>query len=286
MRALRAGVDDFLEQPIDAAFLTARVATLLRLKRSRDDLALQHAELQRLQEEQRRLLDFVARDMTAPARTLASAVDRLEAGGEATTITAPVAHMRRALHHLFAMVDDLIWVSRLENAATPVRRDVVALDRLVERVTAGFAARATERGIRLECASRPRVAVPADETLVARVLENLLDNALRYAPEGGGVRVDLRRDRGAEIRVCNDGPAIAPVERRRIFRKFERGVTDPPSAGHPGLGLYFCKRVVDAHQGEIAVVDVPEWSTCFSVWLPEATPARVAAPSPSQDLGP
>ena len=57
-------------------------------------------------------------------------------------------------------------------------------------------------------------------------------------------------------------------ERERVFEKFARGMTEPPVPGHAGLGLYFCKRAVQAHSGEISVVNAAGWPVCFSVWLP------------------
>jgi two-component system sensor histidine kinase/response regulator len=272
LRALRAGADEFLEKPIDDAILTARLNTLLRLKRSRDELAARNAKLEHLRSEQRALLEFILHDMTAPRRGMTKALDWIEAhideGGE--VVMPAVAELRDALDRVDAMVGDLAWVSRLETGAMPVRRESVALNGVVRAAARRFAKEAVHRQVEIDIARIEHVAVPADERLVQRVLENLIDNALRYAAKGGGrVRVELRRRDGAEIRVHDDGPGVAQIERARIFEKFMRGAADPPSPGHAGLGLYFCRRAIDAHQGEISLVDVPGWSTCFCVWLPD-----------------
>jgi signal transduction histidine kinase len=102
------------------------------------------------------------------------------------------------------------------------------------------------------------------------VLENLLDNSLRYTPSSGRVCIDASLESGVSIRVSNDGPTIPADERARIFDKFVRGAAERPHAGNAGLGLYFCKRAVQAHDGDIGVVDVPGWSTSFRIWLPVA----------------
>lgn len=279
LRALRAGADEFLEKPIDEAILTARLNTLLRLKRSRDELAARNAKLEHLRAEQRALLEFILHDMTAPRRGMRKALDWIETHAEEgrDVVMPAVAEMRDALERVDSMVGDLSWVSRLETGAMPVRRESVALDLVVQAAARRVAREASERQVDVEVAQSERIAVHADERLVQRVLENLLDNAVRYAARGGGrVLVELRRRDGGEIRVHDDGPGVAHVERARIFEKFMRGAADPPSPGHAGLGLYFCRRAIDAHQGEISLVDVPGWSTCFCMWLPGAPDRREA----------
>jgi signal transduction histidine kinase len=108
----------------------------------------------------------------------------------------------------------------------------------------------------------------ADPILLRRVLENILDNSLRYAPEAGHVGIRMRSTDGIEIQISNDGPPIAPADRERIFEKFARGSTEIPVAGSAGLGLYFCKRAVEAHGGRISVLQTAEWPTSFVIQLP------------------
>lgn len=269
--ALQAGADEFLEKPVDEATLTARLDTLLRLGRSRDELAARNARLEALRAEQRALLEFVLHDMTSPRRTLTKALDWIEGHlqeGPAAVLPA-IDDMRTALGRVDAMVNDLAWVSRLETSTLPVRRDTVPLDAIVRSTASRFSKEASARHVEIDVATDARVTVPADARLIERVLENLVDNAVRYASRGGRrVRLELRPRDGGEIRICNDGPAIAELERVRIFDKFFRGTAEPPTPGHAGLGLYFCRRVMDAHQGTIGLVDAQGWSTCFCLWLP------------------
>jgi two-component system CheB/CheR fusion protein len=110
-----------------------------------------------------------------------------------------------------------------------------------------------------------------DVELVGRLLENLLDNAIRYAPREGGVAIAAERVDGAlELRVGNDGPPIAPAERERIFSRYYRSAA--PRAGartNRGLGLYFCRLAAEAHGGTIEVAERPELAACFVVRLPQ-----------------
>ena len=279
LRALRAGADEFIEKPIDEAVLTARLRTLLRLKESRDALDRAHVELtgrhealERLQREQRELTEFIVHDLKAP---LSVARTTLEWMGE-NLATDPVgsesalADVRKATDRIASMVEDLLWASRLEQPDFPVRKREVEVDHLIGEVVDRYARAAEVRRIRLLRPPPSYAFVEGDARLLARVLENLLDNSMRYTPTSGRVCVDASLERRLEIRVSNDGPAIPTAERTRIFDKFARGAGDRPHAGNAGLGLYFCKRAVEAHDGDIGIVDVPGWSTSFRIRLPIA----------------
>lgn len=279
LRALRAGADEFLEKPLDDAILTARLNTLLRLKQSRDELASRHAALTRLQTEQSELMGFIIRDIAAPMGKLHETVEWVEGqvSGGSEELGHAFAGIRTELHRVASMIEDLSWVSRLETSTWPVKRTRVVANELVTRAVERVESLADDRGVSIDVKCREHVTLLADEGLLARVLDNLLDNALRYTPEGGRIEIDVRREDGVEIVVCNEGPAIAPLERERIFGKFVRGWTDPPAPGHPGLGLYLCKRAVHALQGEIEIVDRPGWATSFCIWLPGSVPSELSA---------
>ena len=273
LRALELGVDEFLEKPIDSAMLSARVSTLLRLKSQRDDLAARHSALQRLQREQREVLDVLVNDVTSTIDALQASVDWLDEYADAGpgAVAQASTEMRAGLGRLSTIVSDLSWVSWLDASAFPVLLDAVALDRVVGDVARRFESAAMARGIELQTALEHRVGVTADQRLLRRVIENLLDNALRYAPKGGRIRVELRDAGAAEICVCNEGPPIPVPERRRIFEKFTRNAAEPARPGHPGLGLYFCRRALEVQGAHIEVADEPGWPAAFVIRFPRPT---------------
>jgi len=279
LRALRAGADDFIEKPIDGPVLTARVRVLLRLKESRDaldrahaELTVRHAALERLQREQRELTEFIVHDLKAPlsvARTTLEWIDEnLRTDGEG--VAAAMVDVRKATDRVASMVEDLLWASRLEQPNFPMCKRDVEVDHLLDDVIDRYARAAEQRRIRILRPQPLRARIAGDPRLLQRVLENLLDNSMRYTPSAGRVCIDTALESGVEIRVSNDGPTIPANERARIFDKFVRGASERPRAGNAGIGLYFCKRAVQAHEGDIGVVDVPGWSTSFRSWLPVA----------------
>lgn len=276
IRAMRAGADEFLEKPVDEAILRARVATLLRLKRSRDELLAQHAALQQVRREQRELTEFVVHDVKTPLGTLRAGLmqirDNLDRG--ANVLEPLLARVDAAAKRLAGSLEDLLWISRLEHHDFPVFCTPVAIADAMRRVVERFGPSAAVQDVELSLVSQGPITLSTDERLIGRVLENLLENAIRYAPSGGRVQIELRAGEDVELLVCNDGPPVPAIERRRIFDKFVRGRNEAPSPGHAGLGLYFCRRAVEALHGEIEVADVAGWRTAFSVRLPMSVTQR------------
>jgi signal transduction histidine kinase len=111
--------------------------------------------------------------------------------------------------------------------------------------------------------------VDGEEPLIAAVFTNLIGNALRYGPrQGATVEVTATQEPGAwRFVVHNEGQAIPPEERERIFRPFERGRGERRADGS-GLGLAICRQIVERHRGEIAVTTVEDGDTVFTFTLP------------------
>lgn len=282
LRGLEAGADEFLEKPIDTAILLARVRTLLTLKASRDELrasrdelALRNEALRRAHQEHGELTAFVVHDLRSPLAVLCAelewtAENLLPAQIE---LQGSVASAREAATRLRRMIDDLLTLSRMEQSRLPLERARFALADVLRDVLHRYARTTADHGVSLRLDADAHIEVDADATLLARVVENLLDNALRYTPRGGHIAVGLRRGRRVEVAVSNDGAPIPPSERARIFEKFKRGSGEREGGGNAGLGLYFCKRAVEAHGGAIDVTETPDWPTSFVISLPACNDA-------------
>jgi two-component system, sensor histidine kinase and response regulator len=282
---MQAGADEFLEKPIDGPILLARVKTLLKLKESRDSLQASRDSLQvsrdalearnlmleQLQREQRELIQFVVHDLKNQlfvvfgnldwARRRVDVADALELAGILDEGTMAALRLR-------SMVEDLLVVSNLEDATFHVRQELVPIGDILRPVLASYERKASQK--RVSLGPSPDVAwkLWADPSLLRRVFENILDNSLRYTPASGRVAIHATMGSSIEIAVSNDGPPIPLEDRERIFEKFARGSSEQPIVGSAGLGLYFCKRAVEAHGGHIRVMETREWPTSFVIELP------------------
>jgi signal transduction histidine kinase len=180
-----------------------------------------------------------------------------------------------AAQKMITLVNDILDVSRLESGRMPMDLAPVGLFGLVAHTLTGQSVLALDKNLHLEN-DVPMELPPAmaDGTLIGRVLENLIGNAIKFTPNGGlirvGAEVQVREEESAPelvVSVFDDGPPIPPGLQGRLFERFATGRGE---ASGSGLGLAFCKLAVEAHGGRIwAESDHPEGVT-FSFTLPAA----------------
>jgi signal transduction histidine kinase len=163
------------------------------------------------------------------------------------------------------MILNLLDLSRADEGRLVVNLETIELARFVGEVAGSMRVRAQAAGIELEVTA-PELAMRADVDLVRRMLENLIDNAVRHAPEGTRVAISAERTDGAVVlRVSDHGAGIPEDECVRVFERFEQGA----ARGSHGLGLAFCKLVAEAHHGRIWIEDAFPGAV-FCVRVPDA----------------
>src|SRR2546427_3193039 len=178
--------------------------------------------------------------------------------------------MHGELARLGRLVTDLLTLSRLDSAA-PMHVVCVDAARVVAEVGAQMAPLAESRQVRLHVESAQPVQVRGEPDRLKQVVINLTDNALRYTPPGGEVRLSAGTDPRtgqAQLRVQDTGPGIPAEDLPHIFDRFYRG--DPSrtrSTGNSGLGLAIAHAIVQAHGGTITVQSGPGAGACFTVAL-------------------
>jgi signal transduction histidine kinase len=264
-RALRAGGDDFLTKPVRPTELAIRVQSALKLRqlsaelRTHYDLVRhQRDDLMRLQLQKERLTAFVVHDLKNPVNSMDLHAQLLlrdpELSGRARD---SVQAIRMEARSLLRLVLNLLDISKSEEGQLAPRRTAVDLDALVADLLEAHQLEAKNADLRLERAIEAR-SVTADPDLVRRVIENLLDNAMRHAPAGTAVRItSARRNGSVELRVADRGAGIAPEMREKIFERYVRvdsGERVVTRTGR-GLGLTFCRLCAEAHGGHIWVED-------------------------------
>jgi signal transduction histidine kinase len=172
------------------------------------------------------------------------------------------------------IVDELLAPA----SSPPLRRAVedVDLGRLVRAVATRLRATAEYKHQRIHCAIAPECRVRGEGERLREVIENLIGNALKYSPRHAHVSVRVRRSNGTvQLIVADKGPGLSAVDQRRLFRPFSRLPVRPTGGeGSSGLGLYFSKRIVEAHGGRIGVVSAPGRGSTFVVVLPESSFTR------------
>ena len=274
MRGFRAGCDDFLGKPVNLFELQARIQTLLARRDQHAELAVANAGLRQAHERKRLLASMVVHDLRNPLSALLGNVDLMieeteEEGPE--MVREILGDCHELVQKSLSLVAGLLDVEELEEGlliADPIDADLGAMCR---RAARHQGATVKMRSLTISFELEPELKGVLDADLVERVIENLLDNAVRYAPRGSNVVVRAEHEGDTLVlRVGNAGPAVPKSERDRIFGRYYRLEARRSGArSNRGLGLYFCKLVAEAHGGSIAVEELPDLPTCFVVRLPQ-----------------
>jgi signal transduction histidine kinase len=197
---------------------------------------------------------------------------RGQPGGEVTVPRTAVERIRASAARLSQMIDDLLDASRIELGRLPIKPRPIALaaavSSVVERLGPQLAGHAVEiRAPGHAEASLPRVM--ADPLRIDQVLTNLLDNAVKYAPKGTRILVEVRGARGGvEVAVKDEGPGIPREELTHLFDRFFQCREGGRRGGGLGLGLYITRGLVEAHGGTVTVESELGRGSTFRVWLP------------------
>lgn len=270
LRGLEAGADDFVEKPPDGAILRARVANLLRLKQLGDDLERRNEELRRLEALRKELTDLVVHDLKAPVAGAALNIEvameilGLQDGSAFEALNDALA----GVHRIRSMTEEILLLACLEEARMPIQLVRSPLRRIVEDAVRVLGRVAERRGTRLDLSVEANLSATADPELIRRVIENLLDNAMRHAPRGGRIAVKGMRGDLVSLSFANTGNAIPECDRIRIFEKFAQSSGAVSRGANMGLGLHFCDVVARAHGGSLRVEETAEWPVVFTLTLP------------------
>lgn len=182
-----------------------------------------------------------------------------------------VRKVNAASNRLERLVQDLLFISRIESGVLPLRSLATPLAPLVQGAVQEVEGK--YRGQEIQVRPPPEaLTVLADSDRVQQILVNLLDNAAKYSPEGRPIRVRWVREHGrARVYVVDRGPGIDLDDFARLFTRFGK-LDRTPRVGHggTGLGLYISKSLVEAMGGSITVRSRPGWGSIFTFTLPLA----------------
>jgi signal transduction histidine kinase len=220
------------------------------------------------------MISMMVHDLRNPVGAAYTAVELLRSGelGELDPDQhEAVAIVNRSLNRVQTLINNILSLRELESGQVPIEYTEIHLSALVDETLRVQTSLAAARQVRLEnqvLSDLP--AAWADADLIGRVLQNLVDNAIKFSPAGGWVRVTAKTVREGDrtaiwVSVCDSGPGIPSSIRGQLFQKF---VTGRQKGRGSGLGLAFCKLALEAHGERIWTESVPECGTTFTFSLP------------------
>uniref|UniRef100_UPI0005910CFF sensor histidine kinase n=1 Tax=Ilumatobacter nonamiensis TaxID=467093 RepID=UPI0005910CFF len=214
--------------------------------------------LETVEQERSLMLSSISHDLRTPLAALRAAVEAIR-DGVAPDPDMYLVGMERQVRALSALVDDLQLHSRIVSGTFELNRTWLDLTELADEAMETVRPLAEQRTVKLLLEADERVMLDADGSQLARVVRNLLDNAIRHAPSGSVVLVQIgRSDGSAVLRVIDEGAGFPAEFRDRAFEPFTRvDEARDLRTGTAGLGLSIAKGIVTAHSGTVGLVDGP-----------------------------
>jgi two-component system, sensor histidine kinase and response regulator len=274
IKGIEAGGDDFLTKPHNRMVLGARVRSLLKLKAATDALEDSLRKLRELEKVREDLMRMIVHDLKTPL-TLVLATLEMLADGDFGAVTdrqkAAVADAETKSEDLLALIEDILEVARIEEASIKLTLVPIAPAALLAEMMHEWQHRFHQEGT----VARVNVADDApifsgDKPLIKRVFSNLIQNAITHSANPIELQLNARAtNSGVLFTVSDTGPGIPPEYHELIFRKFGQvGMQRIPRTRSSGLGLTFCKLVVEMHGGRIWVQSSGGEGSAFHIELP------------------
>jgi len=274
MRAFTAGGLDYITKPFHVEEVEARVAVHLQLRRQQRELETMLAQQRELENMRDSMVHMIVHDLRAPLTAVFNYLDLVreqEAGFIAPESMQNLDFAMKASRWMVQMVNVLLDASKIESGQMTLRRVECDVGDVVSDAIDAIRSLADEKNV-LYQSSHVRAAV--DRDAIARVVQNLVTNAVKLTPPGGDVRISLQtKDESLRVEVSDHGPGIAAEHHPKIFEKFGQLDTNVrQSIPSSGLGLYFCKLAVEAHGGSIGVNSEVGQGSTFWFELPLRVP--------------
>jgi signal transduction histidine kinase len=257
VRGFAVGGVDYITKPFQLDEVRARVTAHLELRRQRRELQSSYEKLRESERLRDSLVHMIVHDLRSPLTAISAYLElfgqeaKEKLGAETQEDVASAMHATR---NMTRMINGILDVSKME--AQMMKLDLRECD-LVQVVGASMDDLESLVGARSLAFERPAAParVLADQEIVARIVQNLLANALRFTPADGEIRVGIVvEEEHVRVFVADTGPGIAPDFHHSIFDKFVQvGDSGLPRNRSTGLGLAFCKMAVEAHGGRIGV---------------------------------
>jgi signal transduction histidine kinase len=228
------------------------------------------SERKQLEQMRDNLLHTLVHDLRNPLNNILSSLNM--AMYEATPENNPEAHdsfmsvAQISAQRMESLVTSILDLNKLESGSMPLNCERINLAQVVESVLMIQATLANTKRVEIiNCISPEITPAWADPVLTSRVLQNLLDNAIKFSPEGSHIEIGASLDELKQffiVSVHDHGAGILPEIKNRLFQKFASG-----SRG-TGIGLAFCRLAIEAHGGRIWVDSSPDQGTTFYFTLP------------------
>ena len=289
VRGIEAGGDDFLTKPHNRLVLGARVRSLLKLKAATDALEDSLRKLRELERVRDDLMKMIVHDLKTPLTSVLATLEMLadgDFGYVSTPQKAAIGDAESKSEELLALIDDILEVARIEETNITLALAPMAPGALLAELVHEWGHRFQQEQTTVSMSvADDAPTFTGDKGLIKRVFSNLIQNAVTHSSRAVHLDLSARRaGHGVLFTVTDNGPGIPPEYHEVIFRKFGQvEVPRTPRTRSSGLGLTFCKLVVERHHGRIWVKSTEGQGSSFYIELPsDPTALDSQAPGATQ----
>ncbi len=280
IRAFSAGGVDYVTKPFHVEEVEARVAVHLQLRKQQRELESMLVRQRELEAMRDSMMHLIVHDLRAPLTAVFNYLDLVreqEAGFISPESMQNLDLAMKSSRWMVQMVNVLLDAGKIESGRMRLRLVECDVGDVLADAIDIIRSLADEKNVLFHPA---HVRATVDRDAIARVVQNLVSNAVKLTPPGGDVSVSLSGQLDmCRIEVTDHGPGIAAEHHPKIFEKF--GQLDSSlrqSLPSTGLGLYFCKLAVEAHEGRIGVISEVGRGSTFWFEVPVVGPASCSAP--------
>lgn len=268
---LSNGADDFIGKPFNKAELKARITSMLRIK-------FQYDALKQALNFRDDLTDMIIHDLVNPLSSILLQAELIKQCEISTNVSNRIHKIDLSAKQLYALTNDLLVYAKAEANKLVLQKQRFNAKVLMQDMVADFEELAAVRKISLRfiCPEDQDFYIEGDRPLLMRVIMNLLANAIKFSQPNSEISLEINPERNSsdifEFQIRDQGNGVSDDLKEKIFQKYAIGQRRENIA-QTGLGLAFCKMVVESHQGQIYVTDNQPQGAVFSVQLPCVSPS-------------
>ncbi len=249
---------------------------VLKIEKAHYKLQQEQNYLAELEQLKNNFVSLISHDLKTPIAKIQAVVDRLNLQNAklnnlnaSPTFTTDLTNLKEYSEELNKYIQSILKLLRVESKEFKIHKETADLNGIVENVIARVKPLALAKNIKIETILEPMFLIEFDITLMAEVILNLVENAIKYTPDFGTVEIHTtENDHYILIEVKDTGEGIDPNELEHIWKKFARGKNQDLKTKGSGLGLYLAKYFIELHGGKISVRSELNKGTTFYIQLP------------------